>query len=45
MIVHQIPYDMTHEWLLKRHYAKRLPNIIYAFGLYKDGFLYGVCTF
>lgn len=45
MIVHQIPYEMTHEWLLKRHYAKRLPNIIYAFGLYKDGFLDGVCTF
>ncbi len=45
MIVHQIASNLTYEWILKRHYAKRLPNIIYAFGLYEEGFLNGVCTF
>jgi hypothetical protein len=32
-------------WILKRHYAKRMPSISYAFGLYEDGFLTGICTF
>lgn len=34
----------THEWLLKKHYAKRIPSISWAFGLY-DEVLQGVCTF
>lgn len=32
-------------WLLKKHYAKRIPSISYAFGLYEDGILVGVCTY
>lgn len=32
-------------WLLKKHYAKRMPPISYAFGLYSGGILSGVCTF
>jgi hypothetical protein len=32
-------------WLLKKHYAKRIPSISYAFGLYEDGLLTGVCTY
>jgi len=35
----------THEWLLKKHYAHRIPNIIKAFGYYQKGELLGVCTF
>jgi hypothetical protein len=39
------PFE-THEWLLKKHYARRIPSISYAFGLYdSDGILQGVCTF
>lgn len=33
------------EWLLKKHYAHRLPSISYAFGLFVDKELNGVCTF
>jgi hypothetical protein len=35
----------SHPWLLKKHYAKRLPQIMYAFGLYDDGQLIGVVTY
>jgi hypothetical protein len=36
----------TYEWLLKKHYAHRLPPISYAFGLYnQEKILIGVCTF
>ncbi len=33
------------EWLLKKHYAHRIPSISYAFGLYENKKLCGVCTF
>jgi hypothetical protein len=32
-------------WLLKKHYAKRIPPISYAFGIYKDCQLVGVVTY
>ena len=35
----------TKTWLLNRHYAKRIPSISYAFGLYEDHNLVGVCTY
>jgi hypothetical protein len=42
----QIPPNITHEWLLKKHYAHRIPQICYAFGLYdSDKILQGVATF
>ena len=35
----------THEWLLKKHYARRIPSISFAFGLYdKDKKMVGICT-
>ena len=33
------------DWLLHKHYAKRMCSISYAFGLYIDGVLNGVITF
>jgi hypothetical protein len=33
------------EWLLYKHYAHRIPSISYAFGLYENNILNGVCTF
>jgi len=33
------------DWLLNKHYAKRIPSISFAFGLFVDGALNGVCTF
>ena len=32
-------------WLLKKHYAKRIPSISFAFGLYENELLVGVCTY
>lgn len=43
--VKSIPKEQTHEWLLKKHYAKRIPSITYSFGLYEDKKLIGVCTY
>lgn len=45
-VVQSIQSQQTYEWLLKKHYAKRIPSISYAFGLFtKDSVLCGVCTF
>ena len=35
----------TEPWLLKKHYAKRFPPISFAFGLYEQSVLVGVCTY
>ena len=32
-------------WLLEKHYAKRIPQIMNSFGLYKDDILVGVVTY
>jgi hypothetical protein len=32
-------------WILQKHYAKRLPSISYAFGLYENNQLIGVVTY
>ena len=43
--VFQIKSSETYGWLLKKHYAKRIPNIVYAFGLYDNTDLIGVITY
>jgi hypothetical protein len=35
----------TYQWLINRHYAKRICPISYAFGAYIDGVLSGVVTY
>lgn len=35
----------TKEWLIKKHYAKRIPPIEYAIGLFEENILKGVVTF
>lgn len=45
MTVKSIENYETKEWLLKKHYAKRMCSISYAFGLYVDNVLSGVITF
>ena len=44
IFVTSISYNETKEWLLKKHYAKRMCSITYAFGLFFDGILNGVLT-
>lgn len=41
----RITYEDTKPFLLKKHYAHRMPSISFAFGLYKDDELHGVLTF
>jgi hypothetical protein len=44
--VKSIDSYICREWLLKKHYAKRIPSIIYSFGLYNyENILQGVLTF
>lgn len=45
--VKSIKPKMTYEWLLKKHYAKRIPSIKYSFGLFtKDSkIMIGCCTY
>ena len=45
MEVKSIDSFETYDWLLNKHYAKRIPSISYSFGLYIDNVLEGVCTF
>jgi hypothetical protein len=42
--VKPIDSDQTYEWLLYKHYAKRIPSISYAFGLFEAEVLMGVLT-
>lgn len=35
----------TEPWILKKHYAKRMPSISFAFGLYENQKLIGICTY
>ena len=43
--VESIKKDLCKEWLLHKHYAKRIPSICYSFGLFKTNTLVGVLTF
>ena len=42
--VKPIDSDQTYDWLLHKHYAKRIPSISYAFGLFELDILKGVLT-
>ena len=44
-MVRPIPKSDTHYWLLNIHYARRIPSISYAFGLFEFGDLVGVVTY
>ena len=43
--VFSVSHDELKLWLLKKHYAHRIPSISYGFGLYIDKELVGVCCF
>ena len=40
-----IKNEETYPWLLQKHYAKRIPQIMFAFGLYEENQLVGVVTY
>ena len=43
--VEPIKPSETYDWLLNKHYMKRLTCISYAFGLFENKILKGVCTY
>lgn len=43
-IVKSIEANQSYDWLLNKHYAKRVPSISYSFGIYLDNILNGVLT-
>ena len=43
--VESITINDYKDWLLKKHYAKRLCSVSYSFGLFNNNILCGVCTF
>ena len=45
--VKSIKKELCKEWLLKKHYAKRIPSINYSFGLFEKetNILIGCCTY
>lgn len=45
LIVLPIKAEEATPWILEKHYAKRLPNIVHAFGLYENKVLIGVVTY
>lgn len=45
MKVLPITRDIYSEWILKMHYAKRMPSVSHAFGLFRDDILVGVVTY
>jgi hypothetical protein len=42
--VKEISYDDTKPFILEKHYAKRMPSISFAYGLFEQNKLIGVCT-
>tara|TARA_R110000782_G_scaffold232816_1_gene318999 strand:- start:38 stop:688 length:651 start_codon:yes stop_codon:yes gene_type:complete len=42
--VKSIKTELCKEWLLYKHYAKRIPSISYAFGLFEGDVLQGILT-
>ena len=45
MKVLPIKPEESYPWILQKHYAKRIPQISYAFGLYEENQLMGVVTY
>lgn len=45
MIVQPINRSQYYSWIMHKHYAKTMPCIQHAFGLFIDGTMQGACTF
>jgi hypothetical protein len=43
--VKSVTTDQCKEWLLKKHYLRRMTSFTYSFGLYQNNLLVGVITF
>jgi len=45
MTIERIPYRIAKNWILLKHYAKRMPSISYAYGLFDDNMLIGIVSY
>ena len=45
MEVLAIKSEETRQWFLQKHYMKRMPLIMFAYGLYEKNHLIGVVTY
>lgn len=43
--VKRIKNDEIKEWLLHKHYLKRICSVTFAYGLFEENILVGICTF
>ncbi len=43
--VRPIDLDIASPWILKKHYARRLPNIMFSFGMFINKTIAGVITY
>lgn len=43
--IRQIPFSETKHWILNIHYAKRLPSISFAYGLYRHDEMVGMVSY
>ena len=43
--VRNVDPSSIYSWLKHKHYAKRIPQIVYAYGIFESGLLVGVCTY
>ena len=41
----EIPYSATKDWILNIHYAKRMPSISFAYGLYRHDEMVGMVSY
>ena len=36
---------LAHPFILEKHYAQRMPNLMFVYGLYDNDELIGICSF
>lgn len=42
--IKRIDYEDTLDWIINKHYAQRVPSISFAYGLFDEDTLIGICT-
>ena len=45
ILVQKVPKVVYEDWIINKHYAKRMCQVSHAFGLYLDGNISGVVTY
>ena len=43
--IRPIDPELASPWITRKHYARRLPNIMFSFGMFADSDLVGIVTY